>query len=66
MNDQGELEAEVGGFVSVAIDALENGFGDTVLSRDRAKRLSAWLGLEKALESGELVSGLITGKVKVV
>ena len=64
MNDQGELEAEVGGFVSVAIDALENGFGDTVLSRDRAKRLSAWLGLEKALESGELVSGLITGKVK--
>ncbi|TDR30588.1 30S ribosomal protein S1 [Hydromonas duriensis] len=64
MNDQGELEAEVGGFVSVAIDALENGFGDTVLSRDRAKRLSAWLDLEKALESGELVTGLITGKVK--
>jgi small subunit ribosomal protein S1 len=64
MNDQGVLEAEIGDFVSVAIDSLENGFGDTVLSRDRAKRLSAWLGLEKALESGELVSGLITGKVK--
>jgi small subunit ribosomal protein S1 len=64
MNDEGVLEAEVGDFVSVAIDALENGFGDTILSRDRAKRLSAWLGLEKALESGELVSGLITGKVK--
>lgn len=63
-NDQGELEAEVGDFVSVAIDSLENGFGDTVLSRDRAKRLSAWLGLEKALESGELVTGTVTGKVK--
>ncbi|GHA72585.1 30S ribosomal protein S1 [Formosimonas limnophila] len=63
-NDHGELEAEIGDFVSVAIDALENGFGDTVLSRDRAKRLSAWLGLEKALESGELVTGTVTGKVK--
>ncbi|MGL4768201.1 MAG: 30S ribosomal protein S1 [Formosimonas sp.] len=64
MSDDGVLEAEVGDFVSVAIDSLENGFGDTVLSRDRAKRLSAWLGLEQALESGELVTGLITGKVK--
>ena len=64
MSDDGVLEAEIGDFVSVAIDSLENGFGDTVLSRDRAKRLSAWLGLEKALESGELVTGLITGKVK--
>ena len=64
LNDQGVLEAEVGAFVSVAIDSLENGFGDTVLSRDRAKRLSAWLDLEKALESGELVTGTVTGKVK--
>ena len=50
--------------MSVAIDSLENGFGDTVLSRDRAKRLSAWLDLEKALETGELVTGTVTGKVK--
>ena len=64
LNDQGVLEAEVGAFVSVAIDSLENGFGDTVLSRDRAKRLSAWLDLEKALETGELVTGTVTGKVK--
>lgn len=64
LNDHGVLEAEVGSFVSVAIDSLENGFGDTVLSRDRAKRLSAWLDLEKALESGELVTGTVTGKVK--
>ena len=53
-----------GDFVSVAIDSLENGYGDTILSRDRAKRLSAWLQLEKALENGELVTGTITGKVK--
>ncbi|KVX05577.1 30S ribosomal protein S1 [Alcaligenes faecalis] len=64
LNDQGELEVQAGDFVSVAIDAFENGYGDTVLSRDRAKRLSAWLSLEQALESGELVNGTITGKVK--
>ncbi|HLU78031.1 MAG TPA: 30S ribosomal protein S1 [Burkholderiaceae bacterium] len=64
LNDQGELEVKEGDFVSVAIDSLENGYGDTILSRDRAKRLSAWLQLEQALESGELVTGTITGKVK--
>ncbi|OWT65807.1 30S ribosomal protein S1 [Candidimonas nitroreducens] len=64
LNDQGELEVNAGDFVSVAIDSLENGYGDTILSRDRAKRLSAWLQLEQALESGELVNGTITGKVK--
>src|SRR5690606_14795805 len=47
LNDQGELEVEMGDFVSVAIDALENGYGDTILSRDRAKRLAAWLQLEQ-------------------
>ncbi len=64
LNDQGDLEVEAGDFVSVAIDSLENGYGDTILSRDRAKRLSAWLQLEQALESGEVVNGTITGKVK--
>jgi len=64
LNDQGELEASVGDFVSVAIDSLENGYGDTILSRDRAKRLSAWLALEQALESAELITGTVTGKVK--
>ena len=64
LNDQGELEVKEGDFVSVAIDSLENGYGDTILSRDRAKRLSDWLSLEQALESGELVNGTITGKVK--
>ncbi|WP_156414037.1 30S ribosomal protein S1 [Bordetella sp. N] len=64
LNDQGELEVQPGDYVSVAIDSLENGYGDTILSRDRAKRLSAWLQLEQALENGELVTGTITGKVK--
>jgi len=64
LNDQGEVEVEAGDFVSVAIDSLENGYGDTILSRDRAKRLSAWLSLEQSLESGELITGTITGKVK--
>jgi len=63
-NDAGEVEAKVGDFVSVAIEALEDGFGETRLSRDKAKRLAAWMDLEKALETGELVSGVISGKVK--
>jgi len=63
-NDQGELDVQPGDFVSVAIDALENGYGDTILSRDKAKRLASWLNLEKALENGEIVTGAVTGKVK--
>jgi small subunit ribosomal protein S1 len=63
-NDQGELEVKVGDFVSVAIESLENGFGDTILSRDKAKRLASWLALEKAMESGEIVTGTVNGKVK--
>jgi small subunit ribosomal protein S1 len=63
-NDIGELDVKPGDFVSVAIESLENGYGDTILSRDKAKRLAAWLNLEKALEQGELVSGTISGKVK--
>jgi small subunit ribosomal protein S1 len=63
-NDQGEIDVQPGDFVSVAIDALENGYGDTILSRDKAKRLASWMNLEKALEQGELVTGAVTGKVK--
>ncbi len=63
-NDQGELEVQVGDFVSVAIDAIENGYGDTILSRDKAKRLASWLSLENSLESGEFVTGTVNGKVK--
>ncbi|MDZ7856602.1 30S ribosomal protein S1 [Sphaerotilus sp.] len=63
-NDKGELEVQIGDFVSVAIDAIENGYGDTILSRDKAKRLASWLSLETALESGDFVTGTVSGKVK--
>jgi small subunit ribosomal protein S1 len=63
-NDRGEVEAKPGDFVSVAIEALEDGYGETRLSRDKAKRLAAWMDLEKALETGSLAKGVITGKVK--
>ena len=63
-DDRGLLDVKEGDFVSVAIDSLEDGYGETRLSRDRAKRLSAWISLERALESGEQVEGTITGKVK--
>lgn len=63
-NDKGEIEAKVGEFVSVAIEALENGYGETRLSRDKAKRLSAWYDLESAMEEGRIVTGMVNGKVK--
>src|SRR3979409_2558892 len=62
--DAGQVEVKVGDFVSVSIEALEDGYGSTRLSRDKAKRMAAWIGLEKALESGEKIKGVITGKVK--
>jgi small subunit ribosomal protein S1 len=63
-NDNGELEVAIGDFVTVAIDALENGYGETKLSREKAKRLAAWVELEEALEAGAILSGMISGKVK--
>ena len=63
-NDRGEVEAAPGDFVKVAIESLEDGHGETRLSRDKAKRLAAWLELEEALEKGNVVSGVINGKVK--
>ena len=63
-NDRGELEVQVGDFVKVAIDALEDGYGSTKLSREKAKRLAAWLDLDYALAKGTLVQGVVSGKVK--
>jgi len=60
----GAIDAKVGDFISVAIESLENGFGETRLSRDKAKRLAAWLDLEEALENGKIVQGMVNGKVK--
>ncbi|MFN0317757.1 MAG: 30S ribosomal protein S1 [Burkholderiales bacterium] len=63
-SDRGELEVKEGDFVQVAIDSLEDGHGETRLSREKAKRLSAWMSLETALEQGAIVQGLVNGKVK--
>ncbi len=63
-NNQGELEISVGDVVDVALDAVEDGFGETLLSREKAKRHEAWLQLEKAYEDQETVIGVINGKVK--
>ncbi|MBX6392755.1 MAG: 30S ribosomal protein S1 [Burkholderiales bacterium] len=63
-DDHGEVNVKPGDFVSVAIEALEDGYGETRLSRDKAKRLAAWMELEKALEEQSIVQGVITGKVK--
>jgi small subunit ribosomal protein S1 len=63
-NDKGELEVAVGDFVKVAIESLEDGFGSTKLSREKAKRLAAWLDLEEAMEEGRIVKGVINGRVK--
>ncbi|WP_297324721.1 30S ribosomal protein S1 [Nitrosomonas sp.] len=63
-NDRGEIEVKPGDFISVAIESLEDGYGETRLSRDKAKRLTAWHDLEEAMESGKIVTGMVNGKVK--
>ncbi len=63
-NEQGELEVAVGDTVKVALESLENGFGETVLSREKAKRAMVWDELETSMEAGEIVTGRISGKVK--
>ena len=63
-NDRGELEVKVGDFVTVAIEQLEDGFGSTKLSREKAKRLAAWNDLEQAMEGNVIVKGMVSGRVK--
>ena len=60
----GVLEVAVGDSVEVALDMLEDGYGETKLSREKARRAKAWIELETVHESGETVTGTITGKVK--
>ncbi|TCS39981.1 30S ribosomal protein S1 [Reinekea marinisedimentorum] len=64
LNDAGEIEVAVGDEVKVALEAVEDGFGETRLSREKAKRAEAWAELEKAYEAKEVVIGVINGKVK--
>ncbi|MET0289965.1 MAG: 30S ribosomal protein S1 [Pseudoxanthomonas sp.] len=63
-NDAGEIDVGIGDQVKVALDSLENGFGETVLSREKAKRAMVWDELEEALEKNETITGRISGKVK--
>jgi small subunit ribosomal protein S1 len=63
-NLAGELEVAVGDEVDVVLEAVEDGFGETRLSREKAKRAKAWTSLEKSFESQEIIKGVITGKVK--
>jgi small subunit ribosomal protein S1 len=63
-NDKGETDVSVGDEIEVALDAVENGFGETVLSREKAIRARTWIELEKAFEKSEVVTGIINGRVK--
>ncbi len=63
-NERGEVEVVEGDDVEVALDAIENGNGETHLSRDKAKRARTWTRLEKAFNDSEIVTGIITGRVK--
>jgi small subunit ribosomal protein S1 len=63
-DENGELEVSVGDEVDVALDAVEDGWGETRLSREKAKRAAAWTELERAYENGETITGIITDKVK--
>ncbi|QDH70093.1 30S ribosomal protein S1 [Marilutibacter alkalisoli] len=63
-NDAGEIDVAEGDEVKVALDSIENGFGETVLSREKAKRAMVWDELEQALENNETITGRISGKVK--
>jgi len=63
-NDRGDIEVKPGDFVSVAIEALEDGFGATKLSREKAKKLAAWSELDDALANAKIIKGMVSGKVK--
>ncbi|URJ23711.1 30S ribosomal protein S1 [Blochmannia endosymbiont of Camponotus sp.] len=63
-NAQGELEISIGDYVDVTLDAVEDGFGETVLSREKAKRYESWVSLEQAHQDMTTVTGIINGKVK--
>ena len=64
LNDRGEMEVNVGDFVKVCIESLEDGYGSTKLSREKAKRLAAWLDLEEAMNEGRIIKGMVNGRVK--
>ena len=64
LNEDGHLEVDVGDVVEVALDTVEDGFGETRLSREKAKRQRTWVRLEEAFSQGEIVKGMINGRVR--
>ncbi|PNK59951.1 30S ribosomal protein S1 [Psychrobacter sp. FDAARGOS_221] len=64
LDDNGELEVAVGDSVDVVVEAVDNGMGQTLLSREKAKRVETWNALEKLFEGDEIVKGVISSKVK--
>lgn len=64
LNERGGVEVAIGDIIDVALEMMEDGTGETRLSREKAKRSESWTRLERALESGEIIKGIITGKVK--
>ena len=64
LNERGKLEVEVGDEVEVALDAVEDGFGETRLSREKAKRMRTWIVLQEAFDESKIVTGTITGRVR--
>ena len=64
LSDEGELEVEVGDSVDVVVEAVDNGMGNTLLSREKAKRVETWNILEKIYDNNEIVKGIISSKVK--
>ncbi|MCZ0952541.1 MAG: 30S ribosomal protein S1 [Rhodospirillaceae bacterium] len=64
LDDKGDLEVDVGDEVEVALDAVEDGFGETRLSREKAKRTRTWSRLEEAFADGKIVKGTISGRVR--
>ena len=65
MNSNGELEVSIGDVVDVTLDLVEDGYGETILSREKAKRKKVWSTLENLLNNQEIVSGKVCGKVTV-
>ena len=63
-NEKGESEVSVGDEIEVALEAVEDGFGETKLSREKAVRARTWIELEKSFEKSEVVTGIINGRVK--
>ena len=65
MNSDGELEVSIGDTVEVTLDLVEDGYGETILSREKAKRIKVWSTLENYLDNQEIISGKFVARLKV-